>query len=312
MVSVIMSVYKEPVEWLKESIDSILNQSFSDFELIIVNDCPARNENRELLLEYKSKDKRIFIIENEINIGLTKSLNKALSCAKGKYIARMDSDDISRKERLLTQVQFMEEHPDIDVCGCNIKAFGDSDKAINYPEDMSQMYLYLDSPFAHPAVIIRKSSISGYCYDESYRYCQDYELWSRLYWKGAKFHNIQDILLDYRYSTLQIMSQNNHNQILASMKIRKKNLQNTLWLYNKNYTLGDTISIKNAYEIPQIIKAPKEVKQKLRYYLYLSVKTSLFLIAWNLVCSGDVFRLNSNNLMHVIYYRIKNVDQTKF
>lgn len=278
MISVIMSVYKEPIEWLNQSINSVLQQSYSDFEFIIVSDNPSYDEGNLFLKECKKNDNRVHLLFNESNIGLTKSLNKAFSYAKGKYIVRMDSDDISRKERLLTQVQYMEEHPDIDVCGCNIKAFGDSDKTINYPENMSQMFLYLDSPFAHPAVIIRKSSISGNRYDESFRYCQDFDLWSRLYWKGAKFYNIQEILLDYRYSTLQIMSQNNHNQILASMKIRKKNLQNTLLLNNKDYTLGDTISLKNAYEIPQIIKAPKDVKRKLRYYLYLSVKTSTFLI----------------------------------
>lgn len=300
------------MEWLKESIDSILHQSFIDFELIIVNDCPTRNENKELLLKYKNEDKRVVVIENEINIGLTKSLNKALSWAKGKYIVRMDSDDISRKERLMKQVQYMEEHPDIDVCGCNIKAFGDSDKDIIYPEKMSQMFLYLDSPFAHPAVIIRKSSISDYCYDESFRYCQDYDLWSRLYWKGAKFYNIQEILLDYRYSTLQIMAQNNHNQILASMKIRKKNLQNTIWLYNKNYTLGDTISLKDVSEIPLIIRAPKDVIQRLRFYLYLSVKASFFLILWNLVRTGDFYRLRGNDLIHILYYKIKSINQTKF
>ena len=93
-LSVVMSIYKEPVEWMRQSIDSILNQTFTDFEFVIVNDNPIRSENRDILDEYSKKDFRIIVLSNDENIGLTKSLNKGLRISKGKYIARMDADDI--------------------------------------------------------------------------------------------------------------------------------------------------------------------------------------------------------------------------
>lgn len=115
-ISVIMSIYKEPVEWVRQSIDSILAQTFSDFEFIIVNDRPDRIENTELLNEYKLKDCRIVVLANETNIGLTKSLNRALDIATGVYIARMDADDISLSHRFQTQVDYLDMHP--EICGC--------------------------------------------------------------------------------------------------------------------------------------------------------------------------------------------------
>ena len=101
-----MSIYSEEEEWIRESIDSILNQTFSDFEFIIINDNPNRDKNNSLLTEYTRIDNRIIIITNEENIGLTKSLNKGLEIARGKYIARMDADDISLPTRFEKQVDF--------------------------------------------------------------------------------------------------------------------------------------------------------------------------------------------------------------
>lgn len=311
-ISVIMSIYKEPSEWMEKSIISILSQSFSDFEFIIVNDFPNRIENQELLNKFESRDKRIKIITNDSNIGLTKSLNKALLLTSGKYVARMDCDDISHKDRLEKQYHYMEKHPEIDVCGCNIKAFGDCEKIISYPEDMSKMFLYIESPFAHPTVFIRKDSLNGMIYNEDYRYSQDFELWSRLYWKGAKFYNIQEILLDYRYSSMQIMSTNNHNQLQASKNIRRNNLLKEMKKVGVTYSIGDDISLKDAYGIPKNIKASEAIILKLRYFLYLSVNASFINIVLALVFTGDMFRLKFIDLLHVLYYKIKKVDQSKY
>ena len=106
-LSVVMSVYNEPTEWITQSIDSILNQTFRDFEFIIINDNPEREENESLLNSYSQKDKRIVVIKNEQNLGLTKSLNIGINEAKGDYIVRMDADDYSFPERFEKQVQFM-------------------------------------------------------------------------------------------------------------------------------------------------------------------------------------------------------------
>ena len=103
-VSVIMSTYKEPIDWIRQSIDSILNQTFSEFEFIIVVDNPKYKELISVLNDYAEADNRICIMVNENNIGLVKSLNKALSQCNGEYIVRMDADDISLPERIAHQI----------------------------------------------------------------------------------------------------------------------------------------------------------------------------------------------------------------
>ena len=112
-ISVIMSVYSERVDWIRKSIDSILNQTYSDFEFIIVNDKPDKEENAQLLEEYAARDSRIKVLTNEENIGLTKSLNKAFALAEGEFIARMDADDMALPERFKIQLEFMNAHPEI-------------------------------------------------------------------------------------------------------------------------------------------------------------------------------------------------------
>ena len=122
-VSVVMSVYKEPVEWLHESIDSILNQTFSGFEYIIICDNPEYEEGILLLKGYAKKDNRIRLIFNKENIGLTKSLNIGISIAQGDYIARMDADDISEAKRFEKQLDFFESNPDFDFCSTSFSIF---------------------------------------------------------------------------------------------------------------------------------------------------------------------------------------------
>ena len=168
-ISVIMSVYSEPIEWIKQAIDSILNQTFTGFEFIIVNDNPSRTENRNLLSAYA--DERIHLISNSENVGLTKSLNFALALAKGKYIARMDADDISLPSRFLKQFEYLEAHPEIGVCGCNVETFGSKRLVWTYPATHQECLLFFRSPFAHPAVMIRHSILKDnhILYDERLR-----------------------------------------------------------------------------------------------------------------------------------------------
>ena len=212
-VSVVMSVYKEPVEWLRQSIDSILAQTFTDFELIIINDCPARAENGEVLNEYRERDHRIVVITNDDNIGLTKSLNKGLSIAKGEYIARMDADDISLPKRFERQVAFLDSHP--EICGIgtwtgSVDAEGNVNTAAGgmnetYPRWVRAQFLQ-NSQVAHPAAMFRKR-VKDYTvrYDESVRYAQDYSLWVSMLRYG-EIANIPEVLFCYRTSEQQITS----------------------------------------------------------------------------------------------------------
>ena len=186
-ISVVMSIYNEPEEWLRESIESILNQTFTDFEFIIINDNPERQLNDALLNEYQKKDSRIVIIKNEENIGLTKSLNKGLEIAKGEYIARMDGDDISLKDRFDKQYNYLNSHPKYVVCGSNAIIINKKNrKAGNYkvPTLHNEIYNYIvyNNPMIHPSLLIRRKALikNQLTYNEEFLYSQDYDLISRL------------------------------------------------------------------------------------------------------------------------------------
>lgn len=125
LISVIMSVYREPKEWIIRSIDSILTQTMKDFEFIVVCDNPDYSIAQELILDYHNRDNRLKYIFNDANIGLTKSLNKALSLAVGKYIARMDADDISLPDRFCQQVCFLESNPVYSICSTDTDIIND-------------------------------------------------------------------------------------------------------------------------------------------------------------------------------------------
>lgn len=231
VVSVIMSVYREPVEWMRQSIDSILAQTFTDFEYIIVNDCPERSENRDLLQQYRQQDNRIIVIENEQNIGLTRSLNRALRRAEGRYVARMDADDISMPQRLERQVAYMDTHADVIVCGTRYKSFGQwsllgmltNNHWVRLNDNEIKAQMLATSCFVHPTVIIRRDILTTNHieYDEDYRTAQDYRLWEQLKHLG-EYANLEEVLLWLRSSKRQISSTQSSNQLNGRTAIRKR------------------------------------------------------------------------------------------
>jgi len=197
-VSVIMSVYNGE-KYLKEAIESILNQTFRDFEFIIVDD-GSTDKTPEILNEYAKKDKRIKIITNPKNIGLTKSLNKALKIAKGEYIARMDADDISLPERLKKQVNFLTNYPNFGLVGCNVIVIdekGNFVKNVTLPESLNSA-LRKRNRLVHGSVMFRKSlvkKIGGY--NEKIFYAQDYEMFLR-FSKISEIGRINEFLYKLR------------------------------------------------------------------------------------------------------------------
>lgn len=203
-ISVIMSVYNEPIEWIQQSIDSILNQTFRNFEFIIINDNPDGKEQLELLHEYAHKDHRINVIENSVNIGLTKSLNIAIAYSKGKYIARMDADDISLPNRFMIQYEYMENHPYVDICGSWAKLFGNipciayTINKLPIEPDNIKLYSLFYNPMIHPSMFIRTRSYSLPLYDEHFIKAQDYVLVGESIIQGKKLANIPQILIKYR------------------------------------------------------------------------------------------------------------------
>lgn len=265
-----MSVYKEPIEWLRQSIDSILMQTFSDFEFILICDNPDYLEGLGLLKRYAENDPRIVLLINEENVGLTKSLNKGLRIAKGKYIARMDADDISDLHRLQIQYEFMEENPDIAVCGTgrnNLNVDKQSRKTYNTyskSDDIMSVFV-LRSAFTHPTVMFRRAIVDeGFSYDESFICAQDYDLWERLFERGYTFANIDIPLLNYRMSDIQVSKNKNEIQVANAKRVRH-NFLTSLGINLKEEELNMLVMpfVKN------IVVTRTMVKDYLQLLLYL-------------------------------------------
>lgn len=246
-ISVVMSVFAEPIDWIKQSVDSILCQTFGDYEFIIVNDKPDREELKELLDDYSRRDSRIVVISNEENIGLTKSLNKALSIANGKYIARMDADDYSHPLRFEKQLSFLEGHKDVVMIGCYARIMNESGRIIGkmYTSDdyeTLKMMIPFSQPTFHPSMMYLKE-INGFPvrYDEEMRMSQDYELCSRLI--DYPLTNIPEFLIDYRMSAKQMTKVYKANYITKDGPIRK----NLLCKYYNGITDKDADSFINMF-----------------------------------------------------------------
>lgn len=187
LISVIMTNYNTPENCLREAIDSILNQTYSNFEFIIVDDC-STDESLQIIRSYS--DSRIVILQNKENMGLTKSLNKALSIAQGEFIARMDSDDICDSHRFEKQVEYLKQHQDVIVCGTWAKMFGTWKeerysneticRSIPQREVFRVMLLFGNYPnIVHSCAMFNHNILLKYGikYNENYIYAQDYRMW---------------------------------------------------------------------------------------------------------------------------------------
>lgn len=202
LVSVILPVYNCEM-YVRQSVESILNQSYANFELLIIDDA-STDETVTIIKSYC--DDRIQLVEKPNNSGYINSLNYGLKIAKGKYIARMDGDDVSLPERFAKQIAFLETNEDVILCGSWFRILG-SDNIVKLPECHNAIKLHFlrGNCIAHPSVMIKKKSLDEleFVYDESREPAEDYDLWVRLALK-AKLHNLQEVLLDYRIHKNQI------------------------------------------------------------------------------------------------------------
>lgn len=201
-ISVIMSTYNRAA-FLPRSIESILNQTFTDFEFIIIND-GSPDETDKILRLFVAKDKRIRVITNEQNKGLIYSLNKGLDEARGKYIARMDDDDISLPTRFEKQYAFMEQNPEITVVGSWIGRPDNGKKWDFHDEtnpDKVKVLMYLNFvPISHPTSFLRRNFLNkhGIRYSYDYKAAEDRKFWLDIMNAGGKISNIPEILLLFR------------------------------------------------------------------------------------------------------------------
>lgn len=234
LVSVVLPVYKGE-KFLPDAIESILNQTYQNFEFLIVNDCSPDN-SEEVIKSYN--DPRIRLISNKNNLGLVGALNVGIDEAKGEYIARMDQDDISLPNRFKTQVNFMRKHPDIVLCGTYYKTFGDRFETMKFSTDSQEMSLTLHfhSCIGHPTVMFNKAIIDK----GNYRYpnvidTEDWAFWFELIESGEKMMNIDEVHLEYRLEGQSTTEQNKDVRKVQFMNMYERILPTLFSKVENNY-----------------------------------------------------------------------------
>jgi len=291
-ISVILPVYNG-ASFLKQAIDSILAQTFEDFELIIVND-GSTDASEEIV--FSIEDNRIVYIKNEFNIGIVGSLNKAIEVAKGKYIARMDADDVSYPIRFQIQLDYLEANLEVGICSSVLKVLG-KNEIIKYPEiheDISFEFLVRNA-IAHPVVMFRKALYDFYQfeYSEDFFPAEDYKLWTQ-FAGVCKLYNFQFPLLEYNMHPSSISQSKKEIQVDKVNEIRVIYLFQSLQIdcENKTNLLKGLFSLAiqpTHHEVQQIKELfvlfiqknneykkfnKKEFETYLSFYWYIACKQS--------------------------------------
>jgi glycosyltransferase involved in cell wall biosynthesis len=220
-----MSVH-DGERYLNEAVASVLRQTLSDFEFLIVDD--ASNDGSASLVE-SFGDPRIRLLRNPENLGLAASLNRGIDLARGVYIARMDSDDVSLPERLAAQAAFLDARPRVSVCGSWVEFIGERAGHVwRYPTDPDAIRcrLLFESPLAHPSVMIRKAHLdeAGFRYDPAFRRAQDYDLWVRAT-PRLTLANVPEVLMQYRIHPGQAGERNFEEQQEFAGRVRRAQLE---------------------------------------------------------------------------------------
>lgn len=222
-VSVIMSTYNGG-KFIQRAIDSLLNQTYKDFEIIICDD-GSTDDTLSLLDSYSKKHKNIHVILNKQNMGLPASLNRCIQKATGDYLARMDDDDISYPERFKKEVAFLNEHPEYTIVGTSRHFFDENGiwgESINSGE-RTKVDIFSGRMFTHPTVMMRREavvSVGGYSEEKWIGRAEDYDLWCKMYQYGFKGYNLDEILLSY-YESRNSYKKRKLKYRINEFKVRK-------------------------------------------------------------------------------------------
>jgi glycosyltransferase EpsE len=288
-ISVIMAVYNGQ-EYLKEAINSVLIQTFNDFEFIIIDDCSTDNTHK--IIE-SFNDKRIKLFRNKVNKGQTPSLNIAVNKSKGFYLARIDADDIYMPNKLEVQFEFMQGNSDVSVCGTMSDCIDENGNIYSnrsFPINPTDIYfrMFYHSPVNHVSVIMRTSDIKKVgLYDERYPICADFALWSKLVKHNYKLANIPLILTKFRVHTRSLTVENklgksaeetsqiiyNNINTILKMNITKSSCRNIvlmLWPAENIHIIELIKAYLNLFDI-----AIKVYNNKIPYKTSLNIKKLL-------------------------------------
>lgn len=278
LISVILPVYNG-ANYLSEAIESILSQTFKNFELIIINDGSSDN-SLNIAQVYKEQDSRIVLISQQ-NIGLIATLNKGILLTKGKYIARMDQDDISFEDRFTKQVELLDSG--YDICGCNFNVINENGEIIDNEEVETENFslvLMSNVPFAHGAVMMRRSFLSSnnLKYGQTkYIKAEDYQFWCSIFECGGRFGNVPECLFQYR-------------DVEGSLSSDKRNM------YHASMISYEFMNNNEPKLVQDILDADVAVKNKFKYQIACFSLLTLF--------SGFKVKLSLLNSSHCVFYSI--------
>lgn len=290
LISVLMSTYNEPKKYLKQSIETIMNQTYSKFEFIIVNDNPARVDLKEILKKYSDIDNRIVIIENSENIGLVESLNVALAAAKGDYIMRMDADDIASLDRIMTELDYIKRY-DFDIVGTSVEFIDENGEFLynGFPHietNRIRKLIAIYNCVPHPTWMIKKSvysTLGGY---RNIPCCEDYDFLLRSMSAGYKIGMVPDILLKYRINMNGISKSNALPQFLMSRR------------------LSDGVKSKIEVSVADLQKEYKEIKSKPEECIKYDKALGYIDIA--------VRKVHEKRFLTCVFYMVKAVTESRF
>lgn len=306
LISVIMSNYNTPEEYLRPAIESILTQTYKNFEFIIIDDCSTDNS---LSIIESYTDDRIKVIKNEQNLGITKSLNRGLAVAKGEFIARMDADDISLETRFEKQVEFLKNHPEHIVCGTGVELIGDwqtkhSNKFIcrKIPDkEAFQIHLLFGNypNIVHPTAMFKHNMLLKHniTYNENYPLAQDYRMWVSCS-EVAECANIPETLLNYRVHNKAVSSDKKELQRNIAIQIMQEQLNKLHLELDEIYAEihKDFLFSRKPYDIRCKKWIKTLLKQNKKYKIYNKKKMKKIL--WK-------------KWVEISYYSIVNSKKTK-
>lgn len=270
-ISVIMSVYNG-ADFLPQSIQAILDQTFQEFEFIIIDDA-STDKTWEILNQFSEKDPRLKLFRNKENIGIEgfiKNLNYGCSHAKGKYLARIDHDDISRKDRFQLQFDFLENNPNIFVVGSALKKIDESGNNLGemhapLTDEKIREIMPKKISLYHPVIMFRKDFYKNF-YREKIRYCEDYDFYLRIMTDHLKMANLEECLLEYRI--LDKSMSRKQDKVIKNLFINKAKefYYERLETGTDSYDLFDPKDYLNIYENPSKALVKKAINVSKKYY----------------------------------------------
>lgn len=269
IITVVLPVYNVAA-YIQECLDSIFNQTFQDFEILVIDDCST--DNTVQVIESLASE-RITIVKKAQNKGLIDSLNIGFSLAKGKYIARVDGDDINALDRFEKQFNYLENHPEIAACGCWLHAFGFSSRVIKHPEFHNRIkaQMLISNAMSLGATMLRRKSYENSFFYSTMWHAEDYDYWVRTM-DFASLHNLQEVLYYYRTHEQQVSTSFKSIQIEKDVEIKlnlwKRILYDTerysdefvirMILTKDSFTLKDYYTLKGWFK--NVLKSNKSSK----------------------------------------------------